>query len=230
MTEKYFESEFSREKYISLKGLINNNDGLFKSRKQSEYYQGIGSFDHSNDLEYLGMDLDDDEFRITAGGEYNFDPDRWGSMHKAIRPYRYLFIADQWGIKKLYYLTGKIVRKGNGGRVVWTNHNLEWERPEDLEIEDWKPEPGENSEWVGEKGEKIEKIVDLMFKTTFENQWGLTALYKFMDQEGNIYVWFTSSHPDFSTEAGLKIKAKIKDHDEYKGTKQTVINYVKEVE
>lgn len=233
MTERYYENKHAEDLYISLKGLVNNNDGLFKSEKQKKYFEKIGVDYETSSLDFLGINLLADEFVVVVSGEYNFDPERKGIFHKGIRPFSYQFLCDSDGVVELYKLTGKIERTGNqGGKVVWTNSELIWERPDDLEIDPFEPdpEPGENSEWVGKEGDKLEKVVDLVFKTTYETQWGLGALYKFVDEDENVYVWFTSSHPDFSTEAGLKIKFKVKGHDEYKGTKQTVINYVKEVE
>lgn len=67
-------------------------------------------------------------------------------------------------------------------------------------------------------------------------------LYKFADEAGNVYSWFASSYQvkpglkSFSVDDVWKIgdtytvTAKVKKHEEYKGTKQTVIYYVKVIE
>ncbi len=77
-----------------------------------------------------------------------------------------------------------------------------------------------NSEYVGKPGEKI--ILDLTkmeLITSFENQWGWTYLYKMIDKNGNVMIWYSSRHIEPFTHG----KATVKSHSERDGIKQTVV-------
>jgi hypothetical protein len=95
----------------------------------------------------------------------------------------------------------------------------------------------DSSEYIGEIGKRITiKITDLQLVTSWETDWGITHLYKFRDENGNVIVWFASStfgywgddgewHPyDNSLKA---IKATIKAHEERDGVKQTIVSRCK---
>ena len=79
------------------------------------------------------------------------------------------------------------------------------------------------SEWVGEVGGRIEKVfhfdkiawrgAGVAGKTSY--------LYLMSDEDGNSYKWSTSCYYEEGDE--VKMRATIKDHSEYKGTKQTVV-------
>lgn len=82
------------------------------------------------------------------------------------------------------------------------------------------------SEWVGEPKQRTEFDVTLEFRRTFEGYYGLTTLMKFVTDEGNILTWFTSSPADLTAGEKARIKATIKEHDEYDGEKQTKVTRV----
>lgn len=112
------------------------------------------------------------------------------------------------------------------------------------------------SNYVGTKGDKVDLTVTLAFITSFEvdsfRGYGTVdmSLYGFKDDEGNVYVWKTSgalsierrTYADYDPSLFISryeyahkgdrvhIKGTIKDHAEYKGTKQTVLTRVKLVE
>ena len=76
------------------------------------------------------------------------------------------------------------------------------------------------SQHVGKPGEKI--VLDLRkmeLITSFENQWGYTYLYKMIDKNGNVMIWYSSRRVD-TFEHG---KATVKSHTERDGIKQTVV-------
>lgn len=82
------------------------------------------------------------------------------------------------------------------------------------------------SEWIGSIGKKIETEVQLIFKKEFTNTWGWTLMNLMEDKDGNQFVWWTQND-SLTTEKTFKIRAKVKDHREYNGKKQTVITRVK---
>lgn len=96
-------------------------------------------------------------------------------------------------------------------------------------------------EWFGNVGDKFEK--ELMFERIigFEGYYGYTYFVFFRDEEGRVYKWSTGKgtyqcwHKTSGRDAYLEyevgkkylIKGSVKEHDEYKGVKQTVITRCK---
>lgn len=96
------------------------------------------------------------------------------------------------------------------------------------------------SEYVGEIGKRLEAEVTLVDIFSWEahsyTPWGGTVikvLYKFEDAQGNILVWITSGFgldaDKYHKGSTLKIRGMVKEHSEYKGDKQTVLQRVKDV-
>lgn len=86
------------------------------------------------------------------------------------------------------------------------------------------------SEYVGSVGDKIEIVVTVAAIFGFETQYGYSKIVKMIDDDGNEFKWMTSSDPDVDQGDRVKIKATIKEHDMYKGIKQTKIVRAKVVE
>lgn len=92
------------------------------------------------------------------------------------------------------------------------------------------------SEYIGNVGDRLEFEADLVGEFTFETpgymSWEteLMHIYKFKTAEGNIVVWKTTSYISEYFEDNVKhfkFKGTVKEHSEYKGEKQTVVNRVK---
>lgn len=83
------------------------------------------------------------------------------------------------------------------------------------------------SEFIGEVKDKITCSVK-KFKclTSWENQWGVTFLYEFITEEGNILIWKTGKWIDDEAEIKL-IKGTVKAHNEFRGIKQTELTRCK---
>ena len=83
-----------------------------------------------------------------------------------------------------------------------------------------------NSNYVGNIGDKITvDVVDGQFVTSWPTQYGYTYLYKMIDSNGNVFVWFASSPCDIKN--GVTVKGTVKAHSERDGVKQTVITRCK---
>lgn len=98
------------------------------------------------------------------------------------------------------------------------------------------------SEHYGKVGDKI--VIDVTGKciTSYPVSYGyynsqIVCVFKFVDKDNHVFIWKTSSgfaadNQDRIDNEGVytgKIKAKIKEHSEYKGEKQTIITWVKAV-
>lgn len=98
----------------------------------------------------------------------------------------------------------------------------------------------QHSEWFGEVGNRY----DLELTYIGSNSWDVTFAYctstqylhKFKDESGNVYTWKTGScmyrensgsYKPIKEGEKVTLKATIKEHGEYKGTKQTVLTRCK---
>lgn len=92
------------------------------------------------------------------------------------------------------------------------------------------------SEYVGTVKERFETQVTVKRVAEFDTEYGLMRIIVLLDLDGNILVWKTSTGYDLANyyydnlDSGLthifKIKATVKEHQEYKGAKQTAITRV----
>ena len=94
------------------------------------------------------------------------------------------------------------------------------------------------NEYYGEVKKTVELTLELVFKTHFFGEWGVTYLYKFMDPEGRTFVTKTSNclgapNGDRTAwrdaEAGdvYEARVRIMGHEEYNGIKETRVGYAK---
>lgn len=98
------------------------------------------------------------------------------------------------------------------------------------------------SDYVGSVGDKINLEVTFINQASFENynrKYGMpkyTNVYTFADAEGNVFVWKTANaldkivndeYVDIKIGEIVNIKGTIKEHQEYKGLKQTVLTRCK---
>ena len=58
------------------------------------------------------------------------------------------------------------------------------------------------------------------------NDWGLTTLVMFRDAVGNKAKWFASGSCGFEVDSVVTVKATVKDHEEYRGSRQTTLSRV----
>lgn len=104
----------------------------------------------------------------------------------------------------------------------------------------------ELSEYVGEVKSRIEREVTYIGESSYERKaytygWETVYIYKFIDEDGNLLIWKTTAVFGywFKDDEGqdewscfkpgdiLKLRGTVKAHDEYRGTKQTVLNRCK---
>lgn len=83
-----------------------------------------------------------------------------------------------------------------------------------------------NSQHIGNIGDRITLAVhSVVCLTSWETEWGITRVYKIVDNTGNVYTWKTSS---FIAEDEIKsIKGTVKEHKEYNGINQTELTRCK---
>lgn len=86
------------------------------------------------------------------------------------------------------------------------------------------------SEYFGEKNKryKSQNVVDMKMLTGWENQYGMTYMYQIILESGNVLIWKSSNwYSKEDLEKVDRIDFTVKDHNEYKGIKQTVVTRCK---
>lgn len=109
------------------------------------------------------------------------------------------------------------------------SYNREMERQERKARESKK---ASKSQWVGNEGDRIElHNLTIRLLTGWETEFGYTYLYKFVDEQGNIYTWKTGKWLGDGDEVKdtqrISLKGTIKKHSEFNGELQTELTRCK---
>jgi hypothetical protein len=83
------------------------------------------------------------------------------------------------------------------------------------------------NEWAGEVGKRETFALTFLGGQTFDSEWGSKTLLRFADAEGRAFTWWCSGYFDLDavTEGtAYSVKATVKAHNDYKGTRQTVLS------
>ncbi len=92
--------------------------------------------------------------------------------------------------------------------------------------------PTKETEFVGQVGEKIKLNLTYKNLAWYETSYGCHEytvwVYKFEDENGNLFVWKTQTHVDgLDKGEAYTVKGTVKEHATYKGEKQTVLTRCK---
>ena len=97
--------------------------------------------------------------------------------------------------------------------------------------DEYKARTAPKTEFFGAVGQKVELVLSLERRSSYETQWGTATIYAFVDDKGRHFIWKTSTWLEAmdNANAGDKfiLKGTIKEHSEYKGRKQTVLTRCK---
>lgn len=85
-----------------------------------------------------------------------------------------------------------------------------------------------NSKFQGSVNERLDLVVTVTKAIYGENYFGNYTLYEMVDNDGNVYVWKTSSK-DWEVGTVKHIKGTIKEHKTYKNTDKTILTRCQEV-
>lgn len=98
----------------------------------------------------------------------------------------------------------------------------------DTKWEIQKKRKARQSDFVGEPGSSMDLELTIFHTHDFENQYGWSTIYLMKDSEGNIFKKFGTINERYYTgENTIHVNADIKNHETYKGTKQTQIGRVR---
>jgi hypothetical protein len=87
------------------------------------------------------------------------------------------------------------------------------------------------NEFLGSIGDKLELPVTLKSIRFIDGNYGVTSLYSFVTDDGHLVKWFSSRavFRDGDVDRSFTLRGTVKAHDEYNGTKSTVLTRCSEV-
>lgn len=89
------------------------------------------------------------------------------------------------------------------------------------------------SQYFGEVGDKIDLVLTYTHTASWPNGYGgywnegVTNLHSFKDNDGNVFIWKTGKFIEADYGTKLRVSGTIKEHSEYRDTKQTVLTRCK---
>lgn len=219
----------------SIFSLIKYNRGFWKSYKQREFIKKqMASYyfvhdEPENVRNTYGVTMEEGQFAWCLEGTI-----RWADYgRRSYRRVGYLFVFDDFGVVAQYKLHFVYDDRYGSSSINVGRSEQVWSRDPDAELPVLeKPEPiVDPSQHLGTVGEWLETEVTIKgIRYVGEGYYGPTFKTTMVDETGNVVIYWgimKDTHPDDC--AGLKImlRAKVKNHDEYKGTKQTIVGYAK---
>jgi hypothetical protein len=111
--------------------------------------------------------------------------------------------------------------------AVSTNDKLNSETEIRAYLDSLLYEPS-NSEYVGEIGEKITDTFTVTRAIVLNGYYGMSIMHILEDANGNVYIWNTTAR-NYPEGKVVTLCGTVKDHREYKGTKQTILTRCKEI-
>ena len=88
--------------------------------------------------------------------------------------------------------------------------------------------PESPSQYQGEVGERIDRCIVVIRNYKFENNYGISNMMTFEDEDGNIYLWTTTAK-DWPEGTKHRIRGTVKAHNVFRNVHQTVLTRVAEV-
>ena len=169
LTENFdWSSDADQSTYMSLKGLVNKNNGVFKSKKQQWFILNkiVGAEpkrDRGFVMDNFGITLDEGEKLVTVDAMT-----RWANYgSRSLVPVRFGFVVDDIGVVKLV----KFGNKGNmsqGSHIDPSKNKIQFERPANVNSKHLEKSEEEkkkefmvgigmtDGEHLGSKGERID--------------------------------------------------------------------------
>lgn len=142
-------------------------------------------------------------------------------------------LSDAFGGDSEYFVNLKAVIAGE--RVSRRNFGLlasapqAWAREVERDLRRQADKATVINEYIGQAGDKIELTANIKSIRYISGNYGTTTLYTLVTSTGHLVKWFASNDSLGSevTNDTFTLKATIKKHDDYQGTRSTVITRAK---
>lgn len=218
---------FSVDMVLRVAYVSTESRGYVKSsRDEYEEYEDSrqSTKGHVYDIFYLHKEKDTDRISYKEYRDlYNKAMELDDSIVEEMKEYILSQEANTSFMQNLHAIINDnfVIEKMFGYMVCIPNMYL---RAKEKELkEKLRQKASEESNYVGVVGEKLNTNVTFVNIVYFENEYGLVSMYFFADEDNNQIVWKTSSSKDMEIGDTFTMVAKVKEHKEYKGTKQTVV-------
>lgn len=199
------------------------------AEKNAEFFEKNGFDKDGKTYFILGNTYDIKEELKAQGAKWDNTSRHW---HMAVKPTGLDVEVFELSVDDMYNKDWTETYKWN------TNVRCDWDNPDYYpnriqKAEDDLKAGKSTSEHMGEVGEKIERTVIYIHTASWENGYGgywntgVTNLHTFKDEQGNIFIWKTDKFIEADYGTKMTIKGTVKEHSEYKGTKQTVLTRCK---
>ena len=231
-----FASQDEQNLFISLKGLVNKNQGFFKTAKQAQflfrqYSERFNSY-HTREqvTNHWAVPVAADQVTVEATA-YT----RWADYgSRSVVPVLYVFVVDQLGVVAQYKVGGS----GNlrdGWAPDASKTKLLWQRDPAAVAPFTLPTEAEKaaekaaepvSQWIGTVGHKVDLTATLIRERDMGyGQFGQMFISVFRDAAGNIInVW---KKLNLTVGQTVSIAGTVKAHDQYHDIKQTTLTRVR---
>jgi hypothetical protein len=179
-------------------------------------------------MNYFGVPLQPGQKVCILEGEV-----RWANYgRKSYRRVGYAFVFDDKGFVAKHRLHYYYADNGTFSAPAPLKTELnQWVRDESIPAPEFAPPPKiEAGEWVGVVGEFFEAEVTVKsMRYIGPGPFGSIWQTKMVDDAGNTIIYWNTLKVDDVAQVDYKIRlrAKVKEHTEYKGVKQTVVGYAK---
>lgn len=170
-------------------------------------------------------------YRITRDG---FDPDHKGNAEKTKAIMAWVeSLPEQFGY--ISNLKATMARSYCERRDIGIICSAVASYNREMEYQDRKAvqrKQASNSQWVGNEGDRIElHNLQVRLLTSWETMYGVTYLYKFIDEQGNTLTWKTGKWlgvtDEITPDLRISLKGTIKKHSEFNHELQTELTRCK---
>ena len=223
-----FASQQDDDMFRTLSGLVKFNNGQFKSIKQADFlfksFSRGNLWDTDSAKSLFNVDLAEGQVMVAVNAYA-----RWaGYGVRSVRPVTWKFVVDREGVVAQYKL-GYVGDMRGGTSPDPSKTELLWSRQGEITPLE-RPVAQENtSQHIGEVGKRMKFVGVVKFVKTFDRPKfhyydnGVGYLTH-VDVDGSTVVYFGSFGSEYEKGSAVEFVATVKEHGEYQGVKQTVVN------
>lgn len=224
-----FSSQQDADTFKTLSGLVKYNNGQFKSVKQADFLFKRFSRDNLWTTEsaknLFNVDLTDGQVLVSVDAYV-----RWADYGtRSVRPVTWKFVVDREGVVAQYKL-GYVGDMRSGTSPDPDKTELLWTRVGEVTpLERAAAVDAPVSQHLGVVGERMKFSGVIKMVSTFERQRfhyyddGVGRITH-IDVGGSTVVYFGSFGSEYEKGSTVEFMATVKEHGEYRGVRQTVVN------
>lgn len=225
-----YASEYDKENYMALKGLVKHNNGYFKWPSQAKKFQQNYK-NPAQAKQYLGIDVPPGQRSFEVSASMSFGSGRG----KGFRPLLYVFLLDDFGVTALYKVPHTYDETRGSHTPNPARTELVWQRTTDQSKEDALKKDADDranalqakiskAKHMGHVGETIQVNGKIVFANDYDGNFGPYRITIIETDDGNSVVYMGSKNLG-DKGAHITLSAKVKAHTNNKKTNgpETVI-------